>query len=136
VQSNNARNFTWQLHIICMACILFIQVFFSFKKKLVFSISEKHLCIKNILLVVVFIGKFQAVKISSTSKQQKNKDGVINKKVHQLQLKAYLKTLITLHVEKKTLTKAKHFLLMDLHKVLNINEYKSNRILIKVIKHD
>jgi hypothetical protein len=37
---------------------------------------------------------------------------------------------------KKTLAKAKHFLLMDLHKVLSINEYESNHLLKKMFKHD
>jgi hypothetical protein len=40
-------------------------------------------------------------------------------------MKAYLKTLIALHVEKNTLTKIEHFVLMDLCKIFNINEYSS-----------
>jgi len=40
----------------------FIQVFFFFFENLVFTIFDKHLCIKNILLVIVFIGKFQGRK--------------------------------------------------------------------------
>jgi len=39
-------------------------------------------------------------------------------------------------LKKKTLMKVKHFLLMDFCKILNINEYESNRLLIKVLKHD
>jgi hypothetical protein len=39
--------------------------------------------------------------------------------------KMYLNFLIALHVEKNTLTKAKHFLLMDLSRIFSINEYSS-----------
>jgi len=37
---------------------------------------------------------------------------------------------------KKTVTKAEHFMLMDLRKVLSINEYESNFLLKKVLIHD
>jgi len=45
-------------------------------------------------------------------------------------MKAYLKKLIALHVEKNTLTQIEHFLLMDLCKIFSINEY-SNQIAYK-----
>jgi len=51
-----------------------LNFFFYFVGNLVFTIFEKQLLIKNILLVVVFIGKFQGHKNKfnfKTTKEQK-----------------------------------------------------------------
>ncbi len=50
--------------------------------------------------------------------------------------KGIFENLIALHVNFKNKTKTKHFLLMDLREVLSINEYESNRLLNKMLKHD
>jgi hypothetical protein len=46
-------------------------------------------------------------------------------------MKAYLIYLIALRVEKNTLTKVEHFLLMDLCKIFSINEYSSQIVCLK-----
>jgi hypothetical protein len=79
------------------------------------------------------IGRFKVyIGTISSSKHTKKKDGMISEKLHWLQLKAYLKISIALHAKKNTLTKLGHFLLMDLCKVLNINECESNHLFKKM----
>ncbi len=47
----------------------------------------------------------KVTKTNSSSKQPIKKDGMISKKFTNCNMKAYLKNLIALHVEKNTLTK-------------------------------
>jgi len=47
----------------------------------------------------------KVTKTNSSSKQPIKKDGMISKKFTNCNIKAYLKKIIALHVEKNTLTK-------------------------------